>query len=598
MLQISCKIKVLHGDYMIYAKDHKQGYLLDPWDYLGPKRRILMEQSWAGLFREEILSKLPVWEFAKHFDRSNGRPTKELYTALGVQILQHMNELTDEETIEQLAFNTKWHFALDIPDESDEAKYMSLKTLWNIRQVIIENGIDTQMFNQTTDTLARAFSVDTSKQRLDSVHIRSNMKRLGRIGIFVRSIHKFLVNLKRQHEAIFASLPQELVDKYLTKKSLSCFSMVKPSESERTLKSVSTDIFDLTQRFHDHPEVISMSTFSLLLRVLEEQCLVTKTPEGNPGEVAVKPAKEVSSDSLQNPSDPDATYDGHKGQGYQVQVMETYCDTENPEVRETTLNLITHIELETACKSDAHALIPAIESTENRGLVPQEVLADSLYGSDENLAVAKELGVNVISPVMGTPKKDSVGLAEFSFSDSGKVIACPQGHAPVDTTHEKSRHTAAFDHNHCNACPLKATCPVKDGKKHRHLNYDDKARRIAVRRAKEKTDEFKEKYRRRSGIEATMSEYDRKTGVKHLRVRGFGAVQFCVLLKAIGINLFRATMVRKAIKAFPGTPNNAKLVLDGVILVFKELFAAIFSLLELFCTFPLRCHEYETKSAE
>ena len=51
---------------MIYAKDHKQGYLLGTWDYLGPKRRQLMEQSWAGLFREEILINLPVWELAKH----------------------------------------------------------------------------------------------------------------------------------------------------------------------------------------------------------------------------------------------------------------------------------------------------------------------------------------------------------------------------------------------------------------------------------------------------------------------------------------------------------------------------------------------------
>ena len=54
--------------------------------------------------------------------------------------------------------------------------------------MIIENGIDTMMFNQATDTLAKVFSVDTSKQRLDSVHIRSNMKRLGRIGLFVRCI--------------------------------------------------------------------------------------------------------------------------------------------------------------------------------------------------------------------------------------------------------------------------------------------------------------------------------------------------------------------------------------------------------------------------
>ena len=128
--------------------------------------------------------------------------------------------------------------------------------------------------------------------------------------------------------------------------------------------------------------------------------MVTTAPEGVRVDVAVKPAKEVSSDSLQNPSDPDATYDGHKGQGYQVQVMETYCNTENREAREKTVNLITHIELETACKSDVHALIPAIECTEGRGFAPDEILADSLYGSDETLWMAKEMGVEVVSPTM------------------------------------------------------------------------------------------------------------------------------------------------------------------------------------------------------
>jgi hypothetical protein len=83
-----------------------------------------------------------------------------------------------------------------------------------------------------------------------------------------------MVNLKRQHRELFDSLPQELVDKYLKKKSLTCFSMVKPSDAERTMVAVSTDLFDLTRRFHDHPEIMAMGTFNQLLQVLEEQCLV------------------------------------------------------------------------------------------------------------------------------------------------------------------------------------------------------------------------------------------------------------------------------------------------------------------------------------
>jgi len=82
--------------------------------------------------------------------------------------------------------------------------------------------------------------------------------------------------------------------------------------------------------------------------------------------------------------------------------------------------------------------------------------------------------------------------------------------------------------------------------------------RLAKRRAYEQTDEFKDRYRWRSGSEATMSEYDRRTGVKHLRVRGFKAVRFCATLKAIGVNIFRATAVRKAV-------NNGRTVHEGIL---------------------------------
>ena len=43
-----------------------------------------------------------------------------------------------------------------------------------------------------------------------------------------------------------------------------------------------------------------------------------------------------------------------------------------------------------------------------------------------------------------------------------------------------------------------------------------------------------------------MSAYDRRTGVKNLRVRGLEAVRFCAVLKAAGLNLIRAAAVRRA----------------------------------------------------
>ncbi|MBM4314488.1 MAG: transposase, partial [Deltaproteobacteria bacterium] len=331
---------------MIHARDHQTEYLFDPWSYLGPKRRRLMEASWAGVFREHILRELPVQKIAPYFSEGSGRPTKELYAALGSLILQQMHDLTDEETVAEFCFDIKWHYALDIPGESDESKYLSLKTLWALRHLVMAKGLDVELFNRTTELLAKAFRVDTSKQRIDSVHIRSNMKRLGRIGIFSRSIHVFLVNLKRQRPEIFETIDKELVDRYLTQKALECFSLVKPSESGKTLEMVARDLFSLVRRFREIREVNSLHSYNALVRVLKDQCRVKEEHDDQPAEVEVKSPKEVSSASLQNPSDPDAGYSGHKGQGYHAQVMETYCDSENEQIKERTLNLITHVEVE------------------------------------------------------------------------------------------------------------------------------------------------------------------------------------------------------------------------------------------------------------
>jgi len=49
-----------------------------------------------------------------------------------------------------------------------------------------------------------------------------------------------------------------------------------------------------------------------------------------------------------------------------------------------------------------------------------------------------------------------------------------------------------------------------------------------------------------------MSAFDRLTGVKHLRVRGMEAVRFAVMLKAVGVNLYRAAAAWKRNKHIEG----------------------------------------------
>lgn len=77
--------------------------------------------------------------------------------------------------------------------------------------------------------------------------------------------------------------------------------------------------------------------------------------------------KEIASGSLKNASYPEASYDGHKGKGFQMQVSETYSQEEDRK----TFSLIMEVIVEPAHESDTNAMIPLVEATQKRGLGPE-----------------------------------------------------------------------------------------------------------------------------------------------------------------------------------------------------------------------------------
>jgi len=82
-------------------------------------------------------------------------------------------------------------------------------------------------------------------------------------------------------------------------------------------------------------------------------------------------------------------------------------------------------------------------------------------------------------------------------------------------------------------------------------------------------------------------------------VRGLKAVRFCAtlirlgVLKAIGVNIFRAAAVQKAINYEEGLPEGRKFGLYHVIFVFKEHFETIWrQLRNIFAPFA---YNYESE---
>ena len=123
-------------------------------------------------------------------------------------------------------------------------------------------------------------------------------------------------------------------------------------------------------------------------------------------------------------------------------------------------------------------------------------------------------------------KNKVLGLEHFTMDSKNQIIFCPQGIKPVSVKKPNNRYIAKFNSSDCSACPKLINCPVPAFKKACIYYYDQKMIRISKRRQNQDTDSFRNVYRYRAGIEATISQYDRLTGVKHLRVRGLKAVSF------------------------------------------------------------------------
>jgi len=272
-------------------------------------------------------------------------------------------------------------------------------------------------------------------------------------------------------------------------------------------------------------------------------------------QVALKPPQEISATSLQSPSDPDATF-GHKGKGYQFQLAETCAPTNPFQVITTTL-------LQGAHESDQNATIPLLETLDEQGRKPEIAFADSNYISGENIVQAKAMGVNLQGPLPGSPPQPGkLSLADFTFDPSHQqVLTCPSAQAPLhqQPTRNQTGQNAYFDRTGCDVCPLADRCPTHSNRTQRRLTWTPAQIAIASRRAEEETAVFKDAYKIRSGIEATISHDKNDQGLGHLRVRGRPAVELAATFKTLAINVRRAVKyalktMKEAVQTHPQAP--------------------------------------------
>lgn len=526
---------------MRHSVDPRQIHLFDPFvDIIPPLGRKRIDAGWQTLMRHSLLELMPVRQIGEHFHPTFGRPTKELYSMAGLMLLQELNNWTNPETVEAYLFRTDVQFALNLEPGQDE---MCDRTWERYRALFIDDELAHAVMDAVTRKLIDELDLSIDRQRLDSTHVFSNMARFGRTRLLAITNKRFLTQVARHFPDDFAALPEELRKRYAPSTGTLFSDKGKSTqERERSRQQVAEDMHEFIERFADHAGLNTRPSYKDLVTVFGQQCELIEA------KVRIRPKSGVC---VQNTSDPDATFDYHKGVGYKAQLTET-CGDGN------TVQLIVSALVQTASAKDAEALPAVLEDLRQNERLPESMLADTSFGGDGNVQAAAALGVELTAPVGGQevrrePDDPVLGppltMEDFAYDErTGDVTACPAGRVPLQVLFDEATDEITIEMNaaDCQACPFAKVCPVKKRPgDHYTVKYTAKQRRVEERRREQATAAFRERYSKRSGIESTNSGLKRRLGFGRLRVRRMKAVAHALYLKIAGWNLLRAAIALK-----------------------------------------------------
>jgi len=506
--------------------------------------RARIKTSWAHLFKSEVFPILFKCEdqYAMLYGKT-GRPNFSVARVLGLILLQEMNNLNDQEALDAFGFDIRWRYALDTHEED---AYLSRRSLVEFRRRLVTKDPEMTLVRSVFESISKAaiekLGLSTSEQRLDSTHIISNIRLRGRLDLFSNTITLFIKSLNQDH---FSLVPQPIREWYSYEPE-GWFGLGQAQHKEK-LDQVARYLYQLIMIFENDDEIKSGEPYQLLVRLFQEQCELHEI-DTHDKKIILK--KKTEGETLQSPYDPDASY-GHKGSGYSAHITETCNNADKPEI-------ITDYEVHGAVRSDAGKALEIIERLESAGSKPETLYADGGYPTVPSALKVIEKEIDFMTPVNRSRLADDVmGRYHFEFDSEGFVIGCPEGHSPIDhrtlsahNTTDRSLH-AIFDGDICRACKVLDQCPVRapnhrergcaarDTAGYFRLEITPQLRLRDQMYSEQQRTEWKDRYKIRAGIEATMSELKRTHGIGKLRVRRAAKVCLAIACKVIAGNIKR-----------------------------------------------------------
>lgn len=534
----------------MYKKTDPQQYLFGIETQLSKSLKTRLKDSWAQLFRAEVLPILLKSEdnFALLYG-TTGRPNFSVARMLCLCFLQEFYNFSDQQALDAFGFDIRWRYALDVGDED---AYLSRRSLVEFRRRLAAEDpnmkIVRKIFEKISKTAIKKLGLSTNEQRVDSTHIVSNICTRGRLDLFQKTMGLFIKSLDQSQ---FSRIPK-YIREWHEREPEGWFGLGQVKRKAK-VEQLAKYLDKLIAVFKNDQHVTAGEPYQLLVRLFQEQCEIVHesgpdVAKGNAKQIKVK--KKSKGETLQSPYDPDASF-GHKGKGYSAHITETCNNTGREEI-------ITDYEVHGAARSDISKAPDILDRLEAAGLMPEKLFADGGYPSVPSALKVIERKVDFITPVnRGRISDEVMGRDQFKFNTDGLAVKCPKGHSPIDhrmLSHNnkkgKSLH-AIFDGDICRKCSILNNCPVR-APNHRargckpqdtvgdfRLEITPELRLRDQMYSNQQTIEWKEQYKIRSGIEATMSELKRRHGIGKLRVRRAAKVCFAVACKVIACNIKR-----------------------------------------------------------
>lgn len=511
----------------------------------------------------------------------NGRTALEPVLMLGVSLLQELDGVPDRQAVELLRYHAGWNFALN-RQLGDPVFHPT--SLVNFRHRLKERGQSALVFTTILEALVEAGLVSRqSRQRLDSTQMFGRVAKMSRLDCVRESLRLALQELegatKAEERPVFWSAFWE---RYVESQA---DYRASAETLGRKLGEAGADAWGLLEwlRAAEPTPWATGPQVQLLRRVFGEQFqIVTGQPapvarekesvavdeavapgsdlmpsagtqsegavatdppasaaQGVSGGITVEPKGkgQLSSDRVQNPHDPEATY-AVKGQGqqkkehvgYKVQVAETVGEAKLAP-GEPTQNFLTGIVTHPAHQSDEAGALQMEQEQAAMGLAkPPVQYVDGAYVSAQKLAEAQAEGRELMGPAQPAPRKEGrFSVEDFQIDVEQRTARCPAGKLNTQCSRLVEEATGKVDYRfefstQCHDCPLRERCLGKD-QRHRTLVVGEHHTVLQARRQEQQTDAFKQRMKHRNGIEGTQSELVRGHGLRRARYRGLAKVK-------------------------------------------------------------------------